>query len=470
MASDGTSHIIVLAAGQGKRMRSRVPKVLHPVLFQPMLHHVLDLAEALPHRSICVVVGPGHDDIRESCRNYRSVRFAVQAKPLGTGDAARAAMAEVGKGTGSVLILNGDVIALRKETLEGILAGHAKSGAAATLATCHLDSPWGYGRILRDTKGAFSGVREERDCSPEERAIREINCGIYCVDAELLRAGLAGLEPQNAQGEYYLTDIFGWLLSKGSRVDTFSIADSREALGINDREALWQVERLLRDRVNRALMLAGVTLHNPESTYIDPKTEIAEDVEIEGECRIVGSRIGRGTRIESGCRLTGVVVGENVVIKQGTYAESSEIGDGSSVGPYAHLRPGTKLAEDVKIGNFVELKKATIGRGSKASHLSYLGDAKVGSSVNVGCGFVTCNYDGRAKHETIIEDEVFIGSDSQTVAPVTLGRGSYVASGTTVTKDVPADSLVFSRGRQVTKPGYARKYKERAPKETKRSR
>lgn len=423
-----------------------------------MLHHVIDLAIGTARASVTVVVGPDHQDIRESCSDYDGLKFAVQPKPLGTGDAVRAAMAGIDEKTASVLILNGDVIALRAETIKAFLDAHARAGAVATLATCELERPAGYGRIVR-SEGSFAGIREERDCTPAERAIREINCGVYCVDASALRAALAELKPQNAQGELYLTDCFGWLHSKGKKVGTFSIEDSRETAGINDREALWHVERLLQERVNRELMLAGVTLHDPESIFIDPKCEIAEDVEIEGGCRILRARIERGVRIESHCRIEGAIIKEGAHVKQGSCIEESEIGVDCSVGPYAHLRPGTVLSKGVKIGNFVELKKASLGEGSKASHLSYIGDAKIGAGVNLGCGFITCNYDGRAKHETVIEDDVFVGSDSQTVAPVTIGRGSYVASGSTVTEDAPPESLIISRGRQVTKAGYASKYK-----------
>ncbi len=450
-------HILVLAAGQGKRMHSSLPKVLHPVLFRPMLHHVLDLARSLSPKTLTVVVGHGEDQVRKSCTDYPEVRFVRQAEQKGTGHAVQQAAHLFEKESGKLLVLCGDVVLLQKKSLEALLAGKA----AANVLTAVLAEPGSYGRILRNPSGQLSAIRERVDCSNTELAICEVNSGVYAFELSALLPALTQLGNSNQQGEYYLTDVIEILVRAGQTVSATAMQDATDMTGINDRLAQSEVEGALQRRVNAVLLLSGVSLQDPSSTWIDTRCQIAADVRIEAGCQIIDSRIASGTVIESGSRLLQCVIGENSLIKQGSYLESSSVGATCSVGPYAHLRPGTQLEQGVKIGNFVEIKNSTLGHGSKASHLSYIGDAKVGRDVNLGCGFITCNYDGGPqKHQTVIEDGVFIGSDSQTVAPVHIGKDSYVASGSTVTEDVPPSSLVITRGRQVTKPGYAKKYKK----------
>jgi bifunctional UDP-N-acetylglucosamine pyrophosphorylase / glucosamine-1-phosphate N-acetyltransferase len=453
-------HVVILAAGQGKRMHSSLPKVLHPVLFRPMLHHVLDLAKAFNPETLTVVVGHEEAKVRESCSGYSGVSFALQREQKGTGHALQQAMGPLqGKG-GRLLVLCGDVCLLTRQTIERLLV--AQSDASVLFAT--VAEPKGYGRIQRGSDGRFLRIVEEADCSAEERLIREVNSGVYVFDLPLLAETLPRLSNQNRQGEFYLTDVLG-LLNRGS-VELVELSDENEMRGVNDRVGLSYAERTLRDRTNLELMVRGITLQDPLSTWIDPRSTIAPDVVIEAGVRIHASTIETGCHIEAGSRVARCSLGPGVWIKQGSYLENSSVGQGSIVGPYAHLRPGSQLGQNVKIGNFVEVKQSVFGDGSKASHLSYIGDAEIGSDVNLGCGFITCNFDGSPKkNRTIIEDSVFVGSDTQVVAPIRVGKGSYIAAGSTVTEEVPPDSLVLSRGRQITKPGYATNYRKNLPSE-----
>ncbi len=450
-------HIIIMAAGKGKRMQSQQPKVLHEVLCRPLIEHVVHMACSIPHQSVSVVVGAQDEGIRHACKAYPEVQFIRQDPPLGTGHAVLCAKDLFKDRSGDVLVLNGDVVGLSRETLEGFIQSHSRGSYSASVLSMKLENPTGYGRILRDGSQKMQGIREEKDASESERKVREVNCGIYLFAKTPLFECLGSVQQKNSQKEYYLTDVLGLLVDKNQKIEAHPISDSREALGINDRKELYEVEKFLQQRVNDALMRKGVTLRHPETIFIDPYAEIATDVEIEGNCVIARSEIGTGTRVESGCRVLGSRIGQNVHLKQGSYLEQSEVGEGSVVGPYAHLRPASKLGKNVKIGNFVEVKKAEMGEGSKASHLSYIGDAIIGKNVNLGCGFITCNYDGKNKHQTTIEDDVFVGSDSQTVAPLRVGKGAYVASGTTLTKDVPPGDLAIARTRQENKKGFAQK-------------
>jgi len=323
-----------------------------------------------------------------------------------------------------------------------------------------MEIPKGYGRIVRGPGQTISDIREESDCSEAEARIREINGGIYLFDIESLFPALAKVQDQNKQHEFYLTDVIRILSLEGKRVVPFVFKNASEIAGINDRYALWQVESAFQERINRQWMMKGVTIQDPKTTWIDSRSTFEPDSLVESGCTIINSSVGRGSQVESHSRILDSRLDANVHIKQGSYIEKSEIAAHATVGPYAHLRPGSILETSVKIGNFVEVKKSRMGVGSKASHLSYIGDAEIGKNVNLGCGFITCNFDGGPeKHKTVIEDGVFIGSDSQVVAPVTIGAGSYVASGTTVTENVPPDSLVLSRGKQTTKADYAAKYR-----------
>lgn len=452
-------HFVILAAGLGKRMHSKLPKVLHPVLFRPMLHHVLDLVGSVAHESVVVVVGHGADDVKKACSSYKEIQWVEQKEQLGTAHAVLMAEGVLGKKNGYVIVMAGDAPLISKKTLSELVDAHEKAGAEASVATATIANATGYGRIVRGASGVLTDIREHADGSPTELAINEVNSGLYCFKAESLFPVLHKIENKNKQKEYYLPDAVRILVAQGKKVVPFSIADSGEIHGINDRAALAQVEALLKERVNHKLMMEGVTLSDPKTISVDPSCRIASDVTIENGCILVNSQVESGAHIESNCRILNSRVHKGARIKQGSYLEESEVGENASVGPYAHLRPGSILREGVKIGNFVETKKAVMGKNSKASHLSYIGDAEIGANVNLGCGFITCNFDGSPKkNKTVIEDDVFVGSDSQTVAPVTIGKGSYVASGSTITDNVPPDSLALSRGRQVTKPGYGKKY------------
>lgn len=441
-------------------MRSELPKVLHPVLSRPMLHFSIDICQAVPHGSLAVVVGHKADEVKTACSSYPTLQFILQNEQLGTGHAVMSAKALLVNRSKTVLVLCGDAILLRPTTLHRLLESKTDAVAAAILTT-QLSNPSGYGRIIRKDGSTVWAIREDADCTADERLISEINSGIYVFDTEKLYRALEGVGAQNAQKEFYLTDAIQQLTHWGESVVACEAHDPTEVLGINDRAELAAVESILRSRINRQWMVSGVSLEDPNNTFIDTQTRLSADVRIEGGCRLLASRIESGVVIESGCRIIRSTIGLGSVIRQGSYLNDCRVGEQAVVGPYAHLRPGSHLSDHVKIGNFVEIKNSTIGESSKASHLSYIGDASVGSGVNLGCGFITCNYDGGPqKHHTTIGNNVFVGSDSQTVAPVTLGDGSYVASGTTVTQDAPADSLVLSRGRQITKVGYARKFRK----------
>jgi bifunctional UDP-N-acetylglucosamine pyrophosphorylase/glucosamine-1-phosphate N-acetyltransferase len=327
--------------------------------------------------------------------------------------------------------------------------------------TTKIENPSGYGRILRHADGRLADIREDADCSADEKKIKEINAGIYGFKIGALLEALAKVQNRNKQGEYYLPDVVKWLASNGWSVQGIPLSSASECLGINDRVALLNVEQILMREHNQKLLLNGVSLQNPENTYVDPRCKFGTDIVVESGCVLVRSTFANGTYIESNCRIFDSTVGEDSVVKQGSYLEESVIGKDCQVGPYAHLRPESVLANKVKIGNFVEIKKSTIGEGSKANHLAYVGDATVGKDVNLGCGFITCNYDGIRKNKTTIEDGVFVGSDSQTVAPLTIGAGSFIAAGTTLTRNVPPNSLAISRGRQENKENYARRFRQK---------
>lgn len=455
-------HIVILAAGKGTRMMSALPKVLFPVLFRPMIHHVLDLAGAIPHASLCLVVGHGEALVRQACRGYGDILYCPQKEQLGTGHAVRMTEPFLGGREGTVLVLCGDVILTRPDSLTAMLQCHEAEAAVCTVGTAVLPEPFGYGRIL-SSGGRVAGIREEKDCSQEERAIREVNSGIYCFDVKALFTALSLLTNANKQGEYYLTDTVRLLAEGGGRVARFRFYEPEEMAGINDHEALAKTESVLRTRFNRTLMKGGVSLQDPATTYIDTRCRIEAGARIEAGCTLIDSAVSAGVVIEAGSRIASSTLGAGVHVKQGSYIEESIVAQNCTVGPYARLRPKTDLGPGCRIGNFVETKNSVFAAGAKAAHLSYIGDADVGRDVNIGCGFITCNYDGGpVKHRTVIEDEAFIGSDSQAVAPVRIGAGSYVATGTTITDDVPSEALAISRGRQVTKPGYAKKYRKDA--------
>ncbi len=454
-AARPTLSVLVLAAGQGKRLRSKTVKLLHPVAGEPMVSHVVRAARGLrPDRLLAV--GGYQAEAVEAALEGLVDGFVLQAEQRGTGHAVvRAAPKLAGGRGGTLLILNGDVPTLRFVTLRSLAALHRRSGAALTLTTAEVEDATGYGRIVRGRSGQVERIVEEAEASPAERKIREINCGVYCADPEKLLAALRRVRPDNAQKEYYLTDAVRVLLAQGERVAALRHSDAAEVLGVNTRAELAGASRTLYLRKAEELMEAGVTLLDPERTWIDPLARIGRDTVIYPDVIVEGSsRIGEDCMIRPGCRLTNVAIGKGVEIRDHSVLHDARVGDGASVGPFAHLRPGSVLEEAVRVGNFVEIKKSRLGRGAKASHLSYLGDAEIGAESNVGAGTITCNYDGENKHKTTLGERVFVGSDTQLVAPVTVGDGAYIGAGSTVTEDVPPGALALSRTRQLNLEGW----------------
>ncbi|MFZ4585993.1 MAG: bifunctional UDP-N-acetylglucosamine diphosphorylase/glucosamine-1-phosphate N-acetyltransferase GlmU [Acidimicrobiia bacterium] len=438
---------VVLAAGEGTRMRSATPKVLHPVCGRSLVGHVVDaLLGCAPTRCI-VVVGNGADAVREdlvaTTATETPLEFVEQRQRRGTGHATRLAVdADVpGRDDEDVLVVAGDTPLLASTTVQRLVDEHRASGAAATLLTAVIDDPTGYGRVVRDARGVVIRIVEERDASDEERAIHEVNTSIYCFGRERLAAALDRLAPDNAQGELYLTDVIAILHEDDHEVHAVVLDDPMEAAGVNDRVQLADVERAMRDRINTHWMRSGVTMVDPDRTYVDVGVELDADVRLWPGTLLQGrTSVGRGSEIGPDARLVDTVVGEDSVIQQ-CVTRGVEMGDRVRVGPYAHLRPGTRLADDVHVGSYVETKNAEVGEGAKIPHLSYVGDATVGSRANVGAGTITANYDGKNKHRTVIGADTRTGSNSVLVAPVQVGDGAYVAAGAVVTKDVPEGAL-----------------------------
>jgi bifunctional UDP-N-acetylglucosamine pyrophosphorylase / glucosamine-1-phosphate N-acetyltransferase len=456
--------VVVLAAGEGKRFRSAVPKPLHPVAGRPLLWHVLAAAAPLKAGRTVVVVGNGGDQVAGAVEGFDlgPVDFAVQADQRGTGDALAAALPLLGDDE-DVMVLSGDTPLISAGLLEGLLDAHRSARAAATLLTCTLEDPTGYGRILRDADGAITGVVEERDATPAQRRLREVGAGMYVFRRPTLD-GLAELRSDNHQGEYYLPDLVPLVLAGGGRVATAE-GPAEEARGVNDRVELAAAEAALRRRLLERLMLAGVTVVDPATTFVDADVEVGQDSVLAPLTFLeAGTRVGARCRLGPNVRLHGCSVGDDATVSQ-TVAVSSAIGPRAVVGPFVSLRPGSDLREDSKAGTFVEVKNSTVGPGSKVPHLSYVGDADIGAGVNVGAGTVFVNYDGVGKHRTTVGDGAFIGSDTMLVAPVTVGDGAQTAAGSTITKDVPPDALAIERSDQRTIEGWAARRRRRKHKE-----
>jgi bifunctional UDP-N-acetylglucosamine pyrophosphorylase/glucosamine-1-phosphate N-acetyltransferase len=449
--------VIILAAGLGTRMKSSTIKILHRAAGRPIVDYVLDLAANLCDTPPVMIVGHQREHVQQSVGER--ARYAVQEEQLGTGHAVlqAAPLLEASGVQGKrILILSGDVPLTRRETLQRLLDEHERNGNALTLLTMKLAEPAMYGRIVRDDSGAVTRIVEAKDATSEQKRIDEVNAGIYVFDGEHLFDNLRHLKPENAQKEYYLTDLLAVIRNAGHRVGAVIANDPVEALGVNSRGELAQVENEIQRRVVEQLMKDGVTFRNPSTVVIDSTVSIGQDTVVYPFVTLEGTtRIGTDCVLDPGVHLVNVTVGNNVHLKTGTVAEDAVIDDDATVGPYAHLRPGSKLGRKVKVGNFVETKKAVFAEGAKASHLSYIGDAEIGANVNIGAGTITCNYDGVNKHKTILEDGVFIGSDTQLVAPVRVGRGAYVGAGSTITKDVPPDALALSRTPQKNVEGWA---------------
>ena len=454
-------HLVVLAAGKGTRMKSRVPKVLHPVAGRPMIEYVLDAAQSLAHQSLTIVVGHEADMVRSRLAARPGVRFALQEPQLGSGHALLQTESLLAGLSGTVLLLSGDVPLLRAATLKRLLATHDETRAAATVLTARVDSPDGYGRIIRE-RGRLARIVEHRDASDEEREIDEINSGIYAFDLAPLFASLGAIGSANAQGEYYLPDLIGIYARRGLRVEAVETGDIREVQGINSRSEQAQASAVVRRERCEALMAAGVTIVDPATTYVDAGVTVGSDTTLYPNVYLEGqTSVGQGCEIHAGSRIVDSVIGDRVVVNNYCVITSSRIDAGAIVGPFARLRPESHVCNDAHVGNFVELKKTTLGPGSKANHLTYLGDATIGTKVNVGAGTITCNYDGQKKYPTVIEDGAFIGSDTQLIAPVTVGKDAYVAAGSSITDDVPEGALGIARGKQVNKEGWTAQRKSK---------
>ena len=444
--------IVILAAGQGTRMKSKIPKVLHKVLDKPMLDHVMEAAQVLTNNKPIVVIGHMSDMVREHLGDKAEI--ALQEEQLGTGHAVMMAEHYIDD-EDEVLILCGDTPLIKGETLKEMTKIKSEGYAAVVMSAVEED-PTGYGRIIRDESNDFMRIREQKDASEEEKAIKEINAGMYIIDGKLLKENLSKLSVNNAQREYYLTDVLEHIKNAGHRIGVYQ-ADKMEIMGVNSRLQLSEAERSMRLDVNKMHMANGVTLIDTNSTYIDKNVKIGRDTIIYPNCHIKGnSVIGEDCIIRENTTIEDSHIEDHVTIKSSTIL-SSKVGARTTIGPYAYLRPKSVLGEDVKIGDFVEVKNAEIGNGSKASHLSYIGDAVVGKNVNIGCGVVFVNYDGKNKFKSIVEDNAFIGSNSNLVAPVTVKEGGYIATGSTVTVDVPEGALCVARAREVIKEGWRTK-------------
>jgi bifunctional UDP-N-acetylglucosamine pyrophosphorylase/glucosamine-1-phosphate N-acetyltransferase len=441
-------HVVILAAGKGTRMKSVWPKVLHRVSGAPMIEHVLGAAAALKPRSTTLVIGHQADALRAALLTHSNLSFVVQEPQLGTAHALLTTAPAFRGATGTLVMLSGDVPLLSAKTLKTLIDRHESAVAAATVVTAIVDEPQGYGRIVRSGQ-QIARIVEDRDASPAEREIHEINSGIYAFTLDGLFGALSDIASENAQGEYYLPDIVALYRKRGLGVETMTVDDADEIRGINSRLELAAVSRIVRQTKNQALMAAGVTIEDPATTYVDRRVEVGPDTVIHPGVSLEGkTTIGSGCELHSGVRIVDSRLGDRVTIYNHCVITNASVENEATVGPFAHLRHDAVVAERARVGNFVELKNTALGAGSKSMHLSYLGDATIGANVNIGAGTITCNYDGVTKQRTTIEDGAFIGSDTQLIAPVTVGTGAYVGSGTTIREDVPAGALAVSAGKQ----------------------
>ncbi len=453
--------VIVLAAGMGKRMKSDIPKVLHPVLGRPMLSYVLDAVLNLSPKRVVVVVGHGAVEV-EKALDSKKITYVTQTERLGTGHAANCAHPALKSFKGDILILNGDFPLITPSTLKKFVNEHKKKKVDVSILTALVEDPSGYGRIKRGEGDNVVGIVEEKDATKEERFINEINSGTYCVKSSFLWNALNKVNTRNKQKEYYLTDIVGSAYKNSLKINGSVVLDSDEIVGVNDRLDLSLVESILKWRTNESLMRSGVTLIDPETTYISPKVKIGRDTTIYPNTHIYGeTQIGRNSIIGPSTWIDDSKLGNGITIKSCCYITSAVIRNNVTIGPFAHIRPEAEIMDGAKIGNFVEIKKSKIGQGSKVSHLSYIGDTIMGKDVNIGAGTITCNYDGINKHKTTIEDNVFIGSDTMLVAPIRIGKGATTGAGSTISKDVPSDSLAIGRARQTIIKDWKRKPKEK---------
>lgn len=448
-------YAIILAAGQGTRMKSKLYKVLHPVCGKPMVQHVIDQVKSLNINEIVTIVGHGAEKVKDQLGE--DSQYALQAEQLGTAHAVQQAGDMLADKEGVTIVVCGDTPLIKGETMEALFKHHEETNAKATILTARAEDPTGYGRIVRNAEGFVEKIVEHKDASEQERSINEINTGTYCFDNKMLFDAIQNVSNDNVQGEYYLPDVIEILKNQGEIVSAYVTDSFAETLGVNDRVALAEAERTMKKRINEYHMRNGVSIIDPDNTYIGPDVKVGQDTVIFPGTTLSGSTvIGSECQIGPNTEISNCEIGNNTVIRQSA-AFDSKIGSEVNIGPFAHIRPESDIDDEVKIGNFVEIKKAVFGKGSKASHLSYIGDAEVGADVNIGCGSITVNYDGKNKFLTKIEDGVFIGCNSNLVAPVTVGKGAYVAAGSTITEDVPGEALALARARQVNKEDYVGK-------------
>jgi bifunctional UDP-N-acetylglucosamine pyrophosphorylase/glucosamine-1-phosphate N-acetyltransferase len=460
-------HVVILAAGKGTRMKSTRPKVLHRVAGRPMIEHVLARSAALAPRSTTVVVGHQADVLRGALSRHTGITFVVQEPQLGTAHALLTTASALGAATGTLVLLSGDVPLLSRNTLQTLVDTHVKTGAATTVVTALVDDPRGYGRIVR-SGGQIARIVEDKDATPAERGIKEINSGIYAFALDGLFDAVRGIAAENAQREHYLPDLVAIYRRRGLGVATVTVSNSDEIRGINSRIELAAVSRIVRHDKTTELMAAGVTIEDPATAYIDGDVTIGADTIIHPGVSLEGqTTIGSGCEIHSGVRIVDSLVGDRVTILNHCVITNARVADDVKVGPFAHVRNEADLRAGSRVGNFVELKKTVLGPGSKTMHLTYLGDATIGEKVNIGAGTITCNYDGVNKNLTVIEDGAFIGSDSQLIAPITVGRGAYVGTGTTVRENVPPGALAVSAGKQRNIEGWAAEKRKRREARTK---
>lgn len=441
-------HVVILAAGKGTRMKSARPKVLHHVAGRPMISHVLANTAALAPESTIVVVGHEANTVQRALAGHAGLSFVVQEPQLGTGHALLTTEPALKDAAGTVVLLSGDVPLLKPSTVQNLVERHRKAGAAATVLTAVVDDPAGYGRIVRSGQN-IARIVEDRDATKAERESREINSGIYAFEIRGLFDAVRSIARENAQGEYYLPDLVEIFRRRGAGVETVCVPDPDEIRGINSRAELAAVSRIVRDHKTAELMAAGVTIEDPATAYIDGDVVVGHDTIIHPGVSLEGATtIGAGCEIHSGVRIVDSEIGDRVTVLNHSLITEARVAADARVGPFAHLRSGADIRDRARVGNFVEVKKTVLGAGSKAMHLAYLGDATIGEKVNVGAGVITCNYDGVKKHQTVIEDGAFIGSDTQLIAPITVGKGAYVGTGTTVREDVPGGALAVSAGKQ----------------------
>ncbi|MGG1399610.1 bifunctional UDP-N-acetylglucosamine diphosphorylase/glucosamine-1-phosphate N-acetyltransferase GlmU [Bacillus salipaludis] len=448
-------YAVILAAGQGTRMKSKLYKVLHQVCGKPMVQHVVDQITKLDIEEMVTIIGHGAEMVKAQIGD-KSL-YALQEQQLGTAHAVIQAQEMLAGKKGTTIVVCGDTPLIRAETMEALFNHHQELAAKATILTARIEDPTGYGRIIRNESGLVEKIVEHKDATEAERAIKEINTGTYCFDNEALFEALTKVSNDNVQGEYYLPDVIEILKEQGEIVTAFQTDKFEETIGVNDRIALSTAERIMRNRINEEHMRNGVTLIDPDNTYIETDVQIGQDTVIYPGTILKGRTIiGSDCQIGPHSEIDTCEIGNGTVIRQSA-ANKSSIGAHVNIGPFAHIRPDSAIQDEVKIGNFVEIKKAVFGKGSKASHLSYIGDAEVGNNVNIGCGSITVNYDGKNKYLTKIEDDVFVGCNSNLVAPVTVGKGAYVAAGSTITMDVPGEALSIARAKQVNKENYVQK-------------